>query len=50
VKRKTQITFHGLGLRERFVLGSAVLLLILLFALVAAVTGHQERYMDDGHR
>jgi len=43
-------TLHVLGLRERFVLGAAALLLILMISLVAAVVDHQAQYMDDGAR
>ncbi len=47
--RATRYALH-LDLRERFTLGSAALLLTLMFALTTAVVGHQERYMDDGAR
>ncbi len=47
--RNTQYAIR-LGLRERFALGAAALLLLLMLSLVAAVVGHQERYMDNSAR
>ncbi len=47
--RTTQYAIR-MGLRERFVLGAAALLFFLMAGLVAAVVGHQERYMDDSAR
>jgi len=47
--RTTQYAIR-MGLRERFVLGAAALLFLLMAGLVAAVVGHQERYMDDSAR
>ncbi len=46
----SRFPFPVLGLRERFTLGAAALLLILLVGLIAAVTGHQAQYMDDSTR
>ena len=49
VKRES-VTLDVLGLRERFVIGATALLLLLMLSLVAAVVGHQGRYMDDSAR